>query len=241
MKALLAALFSLLLAAGASAVDIPRLLAKAKETTKKQPAPHELMAPYWCAEPGWHTQFQLRNNLLTSNLTVTPVLRLATGQEFTLSQVTIPAGTVTTVDVLTELNKVAPQLVHQPGAYGSVSFQYSSISTANLYAVAMVHMDGQPIGYHIDSASIGKKSIGGAREGIWWLPHPGVYDYLVISNGSDKPVIGMLSLFDANGKEAKSTITIGTHQSTRVVVSQLVKAGKLSGTYGGIRFAVPTS
>ena len=155
------------------AVDITSKLAKAKETTIKKPTPHELMAPYWCAEPGWHTEFQLRNNLLTSNLTVTPVLRLSTGQEYKLSAVTIPAGTVTNVDVMTELAKVAPQLVHKPGTFGSASFQYSSISTANLYAVAMVHMDGQPIGYHIDAASIGKKSIGGSREGVWWLPRAG--------------------------------------------------------------------
>jgi len=241
MKALLTAFLLAIFTTGAQAVDITALLAKAKETTKKKPSPHELMAPYWCAEPGWHTEFQLRNNLLTSDLTVTPVLRLSTGQEFKLSPVTIPAATVTTVDVMTELNKVAPQLVHQTGTYGSVSFQYSSISTANLYAVAMVHMDGQPIGYHIDAASIGKKSVGGSREGIWWLPRQGVYDYLVISNGSDKAITGTLSIYDAAGKETKSTVKLGTHQTVRVVVSQLVSSANLTGSYGGIRFSVPNS
>src|SRR5260370_41676056 len=140
-----------------------------------------------------------------------------------------------------ELNKVAPQLIHQPGTFGSASFQYSSISTANLYAVAMVHMDGQPIGYHIDAASIGKKSIGGRREGIWWLPRAGVYDYLVINNGSNKSVSGTLSLYDASGKVSKSIVPLGVHQTVRVVVSQLVSSAKLSGTHGGIRFSVPTS
>src|SRR5581483_7238205 len=239
-RTILTCLFIILLSAGALAVDMTSLLAKAKESTRK-PTPHELMAPYWCLEPGWHTELQLRNNLLKSDLTVTPVLRLATGQEFKLSPVTIPAGTVTTVDVMAELTKVAPPLVHQPGTYGSVSLQYSSISTANLYAVAMVHMDVQPIGYHIDAASIGKKSMGGSREGIWWLPRAGVSDYLVISNGSDKAVTGTLSLFDAGGKESKSTVNLGMHQTVRMVVSQLVSSAKLSGTYGGIRFSVPDS
>src|SRR5438552_3881096 len=129
---------------------------------------------------------------------------------------------------MTELAKVAPQLVHKPGTFGSASFQYSSISTANLYAVAMVHMDGQPIGYHIDAASIGKKSIGGSREGIWWLPRAGVSDYLVISNGSDKAVTGTLSLFDAGGKESKSTVNLGMHQTVRMIVSQLVSSANLT-------------
>src|SRR5260370_24707400 len=124
MKAVVTAWLLAVLTAGVSAVDMTVLLAKAKETTKKKQTPHELMAPYWCAEPGWRTEFQLRNNLLTSNLIVTPVLRLTTGQELKLSQVTHPPVTVTTVDVMQELNKVAPQLIHQPGTFGSASFQY---------------------------------------------------------------------------------------------------------------------
>lgn len=36
--------------------------------------PQKMFAPYWTIEPGWHSEIQLRNNLISSPLTVTPVL-----------------------------------------------------------------------------------------------------------------------------------------------------------------------
>jgi len=44
----------------------------------------EQHAPYWSSEPGWDTELQLKNNLAAASLTVTPVLRLASGQEIAL-------------------------------------------------------------------------------------------------------------------------------------------------------------
>ena len=57
--------------------------AQAKDAPKIQP--QVMFAPYWTAEPGWHSEFQLRNNLASGTLTVTPVLRLYTGQEVALT------------------------------------------------------------------------------------------------------------------------------------------------------------
>jgi hypothetical protein len=54
------------------------------------PKPQEVFAPYWSSEPGWETELQLKNNLRATPLTVTPVLRLAQGEEITLNPVTIP-------------------------------------------------------------------------------------------------------------------------------------------------------
>ncbi len=31
-------------------------------------APHEVFAPYWTAEPGWDTDFQMRNALPSASL-----------------------------------------------------------------------------------------------------------------------------------------------------------------------------
>ena len=78
---------------------------------------------YWTAEPGWHTEFQLRNNLLSGPLTVTPVLRLSNGQEYPLSPVTIPVSDLATVDVSQELANLASPLAEQAGTYGSAVFK----------------------------------------------------------------------------------------------------------------------
>ena len=44
--------------------------------------PQELFASYWTSEPGWDTEFQLKNNLSSGSLAVTPVLRQPRAGEF---------------------------------------------------------------------------------------------------------------------------------------------------------------
>jgi hypothetical protein len=120
---------------------------------KNSPKPQEVFGSYWTAEPGWHTEFQLRNNLLAGPLTVTPVLRLANGQEYSLALVTIAPSDVATVDVSQELSNIASPLLEQAGTYGSVVFRFTSPFARNLYAAVMIHEVGQPIGYHVDAFS----------------------------------------------------------------------------------------
>jgi hypothetical protein len=199
--------------------------------------PQQLFAPYWTAEPGWHSEFQLRNTMTSAPLTVTPVLRLATGQQYSLTTVTIqPADVV--VDVAEELQKISPAVAEQAGTYGSVVFQFTSRSHRNLFAAVMVHEVGQPIGYHIDVFATDDEPHAWSREGIWWLPRPGVKDNLIISNASDKPNRGRLSVFDAAGKVWAEDLQLGPRQTLRLVVGDLVKSAGLSGTYGGIRLDV---
>jgi hypothetical protein len=66
-----------------------QLVSKTTAAWAATPAPQEVFAPYWTSEPGWETELQLKNNLTTGPLTVTPVLRLSSGQEIPLDPVTI--------------------------------------------------------------------------------------------------------------------------------------------------------
>jgi hypothetical protein len=86
----------------------------------------EQVATYWTSEPGWDTELQLRNNLYSAPLTVTPVLRLASGQEIPLTAVTIPANASASVSVNESLQEHAPNLLGQPDSYGSVAFRFAS-------------------------------------------------------------------------------------------------------------------
>lgn len=191
--------------------------------------------PYWTAEPGWHSEFQLRNNMDKGSLTVTPVLRLYTGSEVALTPVTIQPADVVNVDVAQELQKASPAIAEQAGTYGSVVFKYNAVHFRNLYAAVMVHETGQPIGYHIDAFGTNDDE-GNAwtREGIWWLPRPNVRDNLIVSNASDKPNQSRLFLYDAAGKAWHQDIPLAPRQTVRLVVGDLVKAAGLTGAYGGI-------
>ncbi len=81
--------------------------------------PQESFAPYWTSEPGWDTELQLKNNLASGPLTVTPVLRVASGEEIPLDPVTIPPNVSASVWVNEGLLKHSPSLLSQPGSYGS--------------------------------------------------------------------------------------------------------------------------
>jgi hypothetical protein len=194
-----------------------------------------MFAPYWTAEPGWHTEIQLRNNLVTGSLTVTPVLRLAAGQEYALSPVTIAPSDVVSVDVADELQKKY-SLVGQAGTYGSVLLRYDAISHRNLYAAVMVHEVGQPIGFHIDAFGTDEQDFGSSHEGVWWLPRPSLKDTLVIANASDKPNKGRLFVYDAAGRPWQQDVPLGPGQTVKFSVAELVGKAGFTGTYGGFRF-----
>src|ERR1700733_839406 len=168
--------------------------------------PQESFAPYWTSEPGWDTELQLKNNLASGPLTVTPVLRVASGEEIPLDPVTIPPNVSVSVWVNEGLLKHSPSLLSQPGSYGSVVFRFTSPSAMNLYATAVPSIQGEPIVFPVLAHPIWQLSgaLGangpGSLEGIWWQPRAGLNDLLVISNSSEKRISGTLSLFDASGK-----------------------------------------
>ncbi|HEY6764895.1 MAG TPA: hypothetical protein VI386_08985, partial [Candidatus Sulfotelmatobacter sp.] len=207
---------------------------------KPTPKPQESFAAYWTAESGWDTDLRLRNNLAAGNLTVTPVLRLADGREIVLEAQTIPSNGSVSVPVGEALSKRAPGLLNQPTAFGSVAFRYTSLHARNLSVAVMVHMHGQPIGYHFDAYPVSKSDQPGSIEGIWWQPHPGTKNVLAFSNGSDKSVRGTLFLFDAAGKTWHKAIALAPHQTQRMSVATLVRTARLGGSYGGFKLELPS-
>jgi len=89
------------------------LLLSATLTFAATPAPRaqELFISYWTSEPGWGTELQLKNNLASQPLTVTPVLRFASGQEVPLTPVTIPANDSVSVWVNQGLLEHSPAML----------------------------------------------------------------------------------------------------------------------------------
>lgn len=200
--------------------------------------PQESYAAYWTSEPGWITELQLKNNLPSAPLTVTPVLRLASGREIAFDSTTIPPGTSVSVWVNQGLLEHASELFGQPGSYGSVVFRYTSPNADNLYATVLLSVHGEPISFPMRSRSGGEfASKAASLEGIWWQPGtaPSI-DVLVIGNHSDNRVSGTLRIFDASGKSWRERVVLGPHESQRMSTSDLVKKAGLTGFYGGISF-----
>jgi hypothetical protein len=182
----------------------------------------EQYATYWSSEPGWDTELQLKNNLTSAPLTVTPILRLVSGQEIPLTAVTIPANASLSVWVNEGLDEHAPTLLGRPDSYGSVLFRFASVSAMNLYATAVPSMRAAPVAFRVpahpgwDPADTLRNNGPGSLEGVWWQARSGLKDVLVVSNSADTQVSGTLSLFDAVGKRWSEVLSLGPHQIVRM-------------------------
>jgi hypothetical protein len=193
------------------------------------------MVAYWTTETGWNSELQLRNNALSQDLTVTPVLRLADGAETSLASVTIKSQEVKSIDIAAAISAAgATNLV---GTYGSVVLRYSSPSQRVLYAAMMVRRIGYPIAFHIDALGESLDTQTGSREGIWWLPKDSTSDYLILTNQGSYPIPVVLSLYNSVGKESKQQLILGALETRRYSVRKLTQAAGLIGSYGGIKVA----
>ncbi|MBZ5570119.1 MAG: hypothetical protein LAN64_20050 [Acidobacteriia bacterium] len=86
---------------------------KKTSTPPPRPAvPQELVIPFWSLEPGWDTYLEVRNNLASSSLDITPVLRTPDGTEFPLSPVKLGSDRARKID----LQAAAPSLNGRGGS-----------------------------------------------------------------------------------------------------------------------------
>jgi hypothetical protein len=160
---------------------------------KWEPSPQEVSTAYWTLEPSWNTELEMRNNLRYRELTVTPVLRSADGQEASLSPVTISPQHVVSLD-LRSLAQNDPNILNNVGSFGSAVFRFNGLDAPNLFAAAIVQREGRPIDFHFDAADTGSSYSSGGIEGMWWLPAESATDYLILTNPSKKTVNASLAL-----------------------------------------------
>ncbi len=215
--------------AGQSSASQP----KANQPDRYPAVDQQQIISYWTSETGWHTELQLRNAAIASDLTVTPILRSATGAETTLAAVTIKPREVKSIDLEAAISAAnAPQLL---GTYGSVVLRYHSPTSRVLYAAAMIHQMGHAIALHVDASTELQDTQVGSREGIWWLPKETTSDYLILTNQGQNSISVALSLYDSNGRENRQQVVLGPYEARRFSVRTLLKAAGLGGLYGGIK------
>lgn len=222
------------------------LLSAAAYAAQPASKPQESLASYWTSEPGWETEFQLKNNLSSGSLTVTPILRLSSSEEIPLGPVTIGANDTASVSVNSSLLKGSPEHLSQPGSYGSVVFRFNAADARNLYAVSILQLQGTGIEFANeahpvpDFATLPRTAGPGSQEGIWVRARPGDNDLLIVCNSSEKPLKAKLWLSDAVGTRRSHSVPLSAHQTQRVDLRELVFASQLRGDFGGIEVEVPS-
>jgi hypothetical protein len=179
----------------------------------------------------------MRNNLTFRELTVTPVLRAASGQEVPLTPVTVAPQHVISLD-LRNLAQSQPQILNGAGSFGSVAFRFSGLDSANLFAATIVRREGQPIDFHFDADDAGSPLYAtGGLEGMWWVPAQTSTDYLILTNHADKAVAGSLILSSSSANH-RIPLSIGPGQTKRIDLRETLGPSSI-GAIGGLTLSLP--
>ena len=103
---------------------------------KTAPSPQQTFVSYWTLEPGWNTELEMRNNMAQGKLTITPVLRTATGQEIPLIPVSLSPEQTISLNLQDAVGQVDPGIANRMGSFGSVVFRFAGHSGANMFAAS---------------------------------------------------------------------------------------------------------
>jgi hypothetical protein len=211
----------------------PKLVGPAKG----EPSAQEVSAAYWTLEPGWNTDLEMRNNLRSQELTITPVLRAATGQELSLAPVTVAPEQVVSLN-LRNLTQTNPKVLSYLGSFGSAVFRFDGLYADNLFAATIVRHEGEPIDFHFDGQEDGPNYNSGGIEGMWWLPAASSTDYLILSNPLKKGVRGTLTFSSAFASHRPIAVSLAPGQTKRINLQEVLGPSSIGGV-GGLSLSLP--
>jgi hypothetical protein len=195
--------------------------------------PQEVFAPFWSVQPGWQTELMIGNNT-GSKITVVPVLRSRSGVETQLEPIEMAPNDGQMLSVADVLSRVAPRILTEPDAYGSVVFRYTARTVGNVYASVLLKRTGSPIEFHFDAAQTMPEFETGAYQSIWWKPSYNQQDTLVLANVFGQPLHGTMRIFDAQGHSTAHPFTLAARETQQVSVTELLSKYGITGEFGGI-------
>jgi hypothetical protein len=193
----------------------PLLLCQA--TTQQQ-----VIVPYWTTEPGWNTQVEVRNNRRNGPVTVTPILRLASGREVPLSAISVDQSDSKPVDVGMALAAIMSANSESSPLFGSMLLRFDGGDPSNIFAAAIVRRIGSPIAFHFDALAGYQSGIPGSRETLWLLPTKTATTYVVATNTSRAASTARFVVSAADGKTVVADQPVAPGQSARVSVRDLL-------------------
>jgi len=205
--------------------------------TKWNPSSQSVSTAYWTLEPGLNTDLEMRNNLRSRELTITPVLRAATGEELSLAPVTVAPQHVVSLN-LRSLAKVNPKVLSYLGSFGSAVFRFYGLYADNLFAATIVRREGEPIDFHFDGQESGPSYNSGGIAGMWWLPAASSADYLILSNPLKKAVSGTLAVSSAFASHRPLAVSLAPGETKRIDLREVLGPSGIGGA-GGLSLSLP--
>jgi len=179
----------------------------------------------------------LTNSLKTDPLTISPILHLSNGVQYSLSPVTLQPQETAIVDINQALSKngIAPYAT----LYGYAEIQYqwpwaivcATVRNTDVGHSLLFNFAMQPSADGFPTFGAPAQANGPQRlEGMWWKQEPGVSGFLGFSNVSGRPISASLRLTDNQEADLETYhFVVPPHGTKMVNFSQILSASAATG------------
>lgn len=203
----------------------------------KPPVPRSLIGGLWMTDGNMKSYLHITNHLVTSSLSVTPVLWLSNGTKLSLPSVNLdPSGTA-----IVSINQALADQGLAPYAtlsgYVELDYQWSwDVLCATVRNVDVSHSVifsyGLSLAFAVDAPPTTLRELQNL-EGLWWKHEAKVTGFVALSNPGSEAISANLAVSDALGKPiGQSSVTVSPH-GTKVL--DLAGLPEVAGSSGGLR------
>lgn len=188
---------------------------------------------FWKSDHAFDNFLRLKNVLLKSSLTVTPVMYMEDGFEVDLKPVTLAPAGVVSIDLQKALRAAGPAAAGHASSYGMAGVKYKwswSAVPATIYTVDTVQslsyrsVLGADVQVVHDPASLKANR---AVEGMWWAPHSRVDGFIALANTNQLETTAQIAFNDAqNHPIAQQSVAVPAHGTKLLSLSELLGSVK---------------
>lgn len=199
-------------------------------------APRSMVGGYWRTDANYKSALYLKNALANAPLTVTPVLYLSTGANYTLPDVTLEPSGIALVDINAALQQqgIAPWATL--GGYVEVKYAWGwDALCVTVHNVDPAHSEIFNFNLRPAAPSIGQNPAVPA-EGLWWKQEPNVAGFLALTNLSSNSQNASVVVSDQeNTPIGQHTVTVAPHGTKLVDMAEVRSSSSIA---GGIRITL---
>jgi hypothetical protein len=218
------------------------------QPSSKPPIPRALVGGLWMIDANMKSYLHITNSLVTSSLSVTPVLWLSNGTKFSLPALKLdPSGTaVISINDALSAQGLAPyatlsgyvELDYQwpwpalCATVRNVDSVHSVIFTYSLPVDLPADLPSQTVPQK-DLATQAQAPVTQVLEGMWWKQEANVTGFVAFLNSTSGAISASLSVLDNKGQFLGHTDVVVSAHGTKIV--DLVGLPKAGLTSGGLR------
>ncbi len=188
---------------------------------------------FWRSDHAFDNFLRLKNVLLKSSLTVTPVIYMADGFEVDLKPVTLPPAGVASIYIRKALQVAGPAVAGHSPSYGTAGVKYKwswSAVLATIYTVDTVQSLSYRSTLGADAQVVNDPAspkADRAVEGMWWAPHSQVDGFVALVNTNPTETTAQIALSDGQNQTiAQQAVSIAAHGTKLLSLAELLGSVK---------------